>query len=81
MRRVQRRAGEGGSGCDWPENQVVSRLNVGHKDFLCEQFVNCLPSLLQSHHAHVRMDFVFFIPRPLFFEGTSTPTMACNGLP
>jgi hypothetical protein len=41
---------------------------TGHKDFLGEQFVNCRP--FRSHHQQVRMDFVFFIPPPPFFEGT-----------
>jgi hypothetical protein len=45
-----------------------SRLDIGHKDFLGEQFVNRRP--FSSHHAQVRMDFVFFIPPPPFFERT-----------
>ena len=70
MRRVQRRAGPkgGGRGRERAEIQVFSRLDIGHKDFLGEQFVNCRP--FRSHHAQVRMDFVFFIPPPPFFEGT-----------
>jgi hypothetical protein len=70
MRRVQRRAGPkgGGRGRERPEIQVFSRLDIGHKDFLGAQFVNCRP--FRSHHAQVRMDFVFFIPPPPFFEGT-----------
>ena len=32
------------------------------------QFVNCRP--FTSHHEQLRMDFVFFIPPPPFFEGT-----------
>ena len=51
-----------------PEIQVFSRLDIGHKDFLGLQFVNCRP--FRSHHKHVRMDFVFFIPPPPFFEGS-----------
>ena len=39
----------------------------GQKDFFGEQFVNCRP--FPSHH-NVRMDFVFFIPPPPFYEGT-----------
>ncbi len=69
MRRIQRRIGhDGGRGRDRPEIQVFSRLDIGHKDFFGEQFVNCRP--LRSHHQQVRMDFVFFIPPPPFFEGT-----------
>jgi hypothetical protein len=45
--------------------QVFIRLDIGHKDFFGEQFVNCRPFKSQ-----VRMDFVFFIPPPPFFEGT-----------
>lgn len=68
MRRVQHRTGPqgGGSGKD-REIQVFSRLDIGHKDFFGDQFVNCKPFL--SHHS-VRMDFVFFIPPPPFYEGT-----------
>ena len=70
LRRVQRRMGhqDGGRGRDRPEIQVFSRLDIGHKDFLGEQFVNCRP--FRSHHEQVRMDFVFFIPPPPFFEGS-----------
>ena len=50
-----------------PEIQVFSRMDIGHKDFLGQQFVNCRP--FRSHHEHVRMDFVFFVPQPPFFEG------------
>jgi hypothetical protein len=50
-----------------PEIQVFSRMDIGHKDFLGQQFVNCRP--FRSHHEHVRMDFVFFVPPPPFFEG------------
>ena len=69
MRRVQRRLGHqnGGRGRERPEIQVFSRLDIGHKDFFGEQFVNCRP--FRSHHEQVRMDFVFFIPPPPFFEG------------
>ena len=69
IRRVQRRtASHGGRGCERPEIQVFSRLDIGHKDFLGEQFVNCRP--FRSHHDQVRMDYVFFVPPPPFFEGT-----------
>ena len=69
MRRVLQRSGfrGGGRGCERPEIQVFSRLDIGHKDFLGEQFVNCKWS--RSHHAETRMDFVFFIPPPPFYEG------------
>ncbi len=39
----------------------------GPEHFFGEQFVNCRP--FRSHHEQVRMDFVFFIPPPPFFEG------------
>ncbi len=69
MRRVQRRIShEGGRGHERPEIQNFSRLDIGHKDFFGEQFVNCRP--FRSHHEQVLMDFVFFIPPPPFFEGT-----------
>jgi hypothetical protein len=70
MRRVQQRFTRkgGGRGGDRPEIQVFSRLDIGHKDFFGEQFVNCRP--FRSHHEQVRMDFVFFIPPPPFFVGT-----------
>ena len=70
MRRVQLRVGHqgGGSGRDRPEIQIFSSLDIGHKDFLGEQFVNCRP--FRSHHDQVRMDYVFFVPPPPFFEGT-----------
>jgi len=71
MRRVVQRSGcllGAGRGRERPEIQVFSRLDSGHKDFLGEQFVNCRWS--RSHHADVRMDFVFFIPPPPFYEGT-----------
>ena len=50
MRRVEQRAGfrGGGSGRERPEVQVFSRLDIGHKDFLGEQFVNCRP--FGTHH-------------------------------
>jgi hypothetical protein len=68
MRRVQRRiSNDGCRGRDRPEIQVFSRLDIGHKDFFGDQFVNCRP--FRSHHQQVRMDFVFFIPPPPFFEG------------
>ena len=70
MRRVQQRftRNSGGRGQDRPEIQVFSRLDIGHKDFLGAQFVNCRP--FRSHHEKVQMDFVFFIPPPPFFEGS-----------
>jgi hypothetical protein len=58
----------GGRGSERPEIQVFSRLDIGHKDFFGEQFVNCRP--FRSHHEEVRMDYVLFIPPPPFFEGT-----------
>jgi hypothetical protein len=69
MRRLQHRAGTqgGGRGKYRAEIQVFSSLDIGHKDFFGEQFVNCKP--FPSHHS-VRMDFVFFIPPPPFYEGT-----------
>jgi hypothetical protein len=69
MRRVLQQYDQqgGGRGRERPEIQVFSRLDIGHKDFLGGQFVNCKWS--RSHHANVRMDFVFFIPRPLFTRG------------
>jgi hypothetical protein len=70
MRRVQQRftAKGGGRGSEWPEIQVFSRLDIGHKDFFGEKFVNCRP--FTSHPEQVLMDFVLFIPPPPFFEGT-----------
>jgi len=70
LRRVQQRAGArgGGRGGERPEIYVFSRLDIGHKDFFGEQFVNCRP--FRSHHDQVRMDLVFFIPPPPFFKGT-----------
>ena len=55
IRRVEHRAGPngGGSGRDRPEVQVFSRLDIGHKDFLGEQFVNCRP--FGTHHEQVLM--------------------------
>ena len=55
------------SGKDRCKIQVFSRLDIVHKDFLGDQFVNCRP--FPSHH-NVRMDFVFFIPPLPFYEGT-----------
>ena len=68
IRRMQHHTGPkgGGRGKD-REIPVFSRLDIGHKDFLGDQFVNCRP--FPSHHK-VRMDFVFFIPPPPFYEGT-----------
>ena len=71
MRRVQQRSGVNiccGRGGERPEIQVFSRLDIGHKDFFSNQFVNCKPLL--SHHKDVRMDYVFFIPPPPFYVGT-----------
>jgi hypothetical protein len=53
MRRVEHRAGPkgGGRGRERPEVQVFSRLDIGHKDFLGEQFVNCRP--FGTHHEQV----------------------------
>ncbi len=50
MRRVRQRVGfrDGGHGRERPEVQVFSRLDIGHKDFLGEQFVNCRP--FGTHH-------------------------------
>ena len=69
MRPVQHRTGHqgGGSGKDRAKIQVFSRLDIGHKDFFGDHLVNCRP--FPSHHK-VRMDFVFFIPPPPFYEGT-----------
>ena len=50
------------------EIHVFSRLDIGLKDFFGCQFVNCKP--FRSHHNDVRMDFVFFIPPPPFYDGT-----------
>ena len=68
--RLQKRMGhkDGGRGRERGEIQVFSRLDIGHKDFFGDQFVNCRP--LRSHHKEVRMDFVFFIPPPPFYLGT-----------
>ena len=43
MRRVLQRSGFRGArrGRERPEIQVFSSLDIGHKDFLGEQFVNC----------------------------------------
>ena len=71
IRRVQhftRADNRGGVGRDVPEIRVFARLDIGHKDFFGDQFVNCKPLL--SHHKDVRMDYVFFIPPPPFYEGT-----------
>ena len=71
MRRVQhftRADNRGGGGHNSPEIRVFARLDIGHKDFFGDQFVNCKPLL--SHHKDVRMDYVFFIPPPPFYEGT-----------
>ena len=65
--RLQQRIGDRGRGKERGEIQVFSRLDIGHKDFFGEQFVNCKPLL--SHHKDVRMDYVFFIPPPPFYVG------------
>jgi hypothetical protein len=54
MRRVEQRAGHkgGGRGRERPELTVFSRLDIGHKDFLGEQFVNCRP--FGTHHEQVQ---------------------------
>ena len=71
MRRVQQRftAMGGGCGSERSEIQAFSRLDIGHKDFFGEQFINCWP--FRNHQEQMLMDFVFFIPPPPFFEGTS----------
>jgi hypothetical protein len=55
MWRVEQRAGPkgGGRGREWSEVQVFSHLDIGHKDFLGEQFVNCRP--FETHHESVLM--------------------------
>jgi hypothetical protein len=55
MRRVEQRVGfqGGGRGSERPEVQVFSRLDIGHKDFLGQQFVNCRP--FGTHHEEVCM--------------------------
>ena len=69
LRRVQHRCVPqgGGRGKD-REIQVFSSLDIGHKDFLGCQFVNCKP--FPSHHNDVKMDFVFFIQPLPFYDGT-----------
>jgi hypothetical protein len=70
MRRVQNVAGDdnrGGRGHKRAGINVFARLDIGHKDFFGKQFINCRP--FRSHHK-VRMDYVFFIPPPPFYEGT-----------
>ncbi len=60
MRRVEQRVGfrGGGRGRERPEVQVFSRLDIGHKDFLGEQFVNCRP--FGTHHEEVCMCWVSY---------------------
>ena len=58
----------GGRGNKRTGINVFSRLDIGHKDFFCKQFVNCKPLL--SHHKDVRMDYVLFILPPPFYVGT-----------
>ena len=55
MRRVEQRACPqgGGRGRERPELQVFSRLDIGQKDFLGKQFVNCRP--FGTHHEQVLM--------------------------
>jgi hypothetical protein len=50
VRRVEQRVGRGRFR-ERPEVQVFSRLDIGHKDFLGEQFVNCRP--FGTHHEQV----------------------------
>jgi hypothetical protein len=52
MRRVEQRASPKGGGRERPEIQIFSRLDIGHKDFHCTQFVNCRP--FGTHHELVR---------------------------
>jgi len=54
MRRVEHQSGHngGGSGRYRPEVQVFSRLDIRHKDFPGEQFVNCRP--FGTHHEQVQ---------------------------
>ena len=71
VRRVQNIEGgdnRGGRGHKRTGINVFARLDIGHKDFFGDQFVNCRP--LRSHHQDVRMDFVFFVPPPPFYVGT-----------
>ena len=58
------------------EIQVYSRLDIGHKDFFGDQLVNCRH--FPSHH-NLRMDFVFFIQLPPFYEGIRAE-IECAGL-
>ena len=53
MRRVEQRACPqgGGRGGQRPEVQVFRGLDIGHKNFLGAQFVNCRP--FESHHEQV----------------------------
>ncbi len=55
MKRVEQRTDfqGGGRGRERPEIQIFSRLDIGHKDFLGEQFVNSRP--LGTHHEQVCM--------------------------
>ncbi len=48
MRRVQQRFTAKGGGCGSERPEVSSRLDIGHKDFFGEQFVNCRP--FRGHH-------------------------------
>ena len=71
MRRVhwqQKISYCGGRGRYRLEVQIFSSLDIGYKHCLGNKFVNCRP--FGSHHEHVRLDFVFFVPPPPFFEGT-----------
>ena len=68
MRRVLQRSDPqgGGRGRERPEIQVFSRLDIGNKDFLGEQFVNCR----WSRGATTRMcRWTLSIPRPCSTRG------------
>ena len=76
MRRVQNVAGDdnrGGRGHKRAGINVFARLDIGHKDFFGKQFINCRP--FRSHHK-VRMDYVFFIPPPPFYEEPAQSLMS-----
>jgi hypothetical protein len=68
VQNITRDDNRSGPGRKRPGINVFARLDIGHKDFFGKQFVNCRP--LRSHHKDVRMDYVFFIPPPPFYEGT-----------
>jgi hypothetical protein len=58
MRRVEERTDfQGGERCrELPEVQVFNLLDMEHKDFLGEQFVNCWP--FGTHHEQLCMCLV-----------------------